>query len=85
MVECTVRRGYRVQGKDSLWMRFGVVAENKVCVGLGVQDEGAKKKWSVQGKWTQVDKWAWDKGRVEGTGVSVGSSQLKDPGKKGYD
>lgn len=50
-----------------------------------MQDEGAKKKWSVQGKWTQVDKWAWDKGRVEGTGVSVGSSQLKDPEKKGYD
>lgn len=72
-----------IQGKGSLWMRFRVVAENKVCVGLGVQGEGAKKKWGLQGKWTQVGKRAWNKGGVEGTGVSVGSSELKDPGKKG--
>lgn len=36
----------------------------------------------MQGKWTQVDKWRGTREGLRGHGVSEGSSELKDPGKR---
>lgn len=77
MVECTVRRGYRAK----VACGGGIVAENKVHVELGVLGR-VQKEMKLAGEMDTCGQMAWDKGGVEGTGASEGSSELKDPGKR---